>query len=468
MSAASPICPVSSSTARIVSGSKSLDTATAEVKPQRSCVVPTFIREQTGFARMNDVCPSWNEERLAALQSYRILDTPPEPEFDDLVRLAARACHAPIALITLVEDRRQWFKAEMGLGLRETPLDRSICARAILQPGLTVVRDLTADPRFNTNPLVAGAPHLRFYAGMVLETPGGLPLGTLCVLDHVARDLNEEEALPLTMLARQVMSQLELRRAIAERDETLAASQRVEQRQSLLVRELHHRVRNTLATVQALVGATARTTGSVQAFYRAFSARLASLAETQTLLTEDYWQTAPLRAMLLNELRPFVEARNQPFVLNGPPVELSADLAIPVGMALHELTANAAQFGALSVPQGRVEVIWDVIEVAGVRKLRLDWAERGGPSVEPPPPNRVRHDPAHAGARGSVQGGGADRLQPGGSAVSAGEPPNRAPAGSTVLAVLDREEGRTVKGTPRSVWLSMANRVAGWWTLCNE
>jgi two-component sensor histidine kinase len=354
------------------------------VKPQHSSAVPTFIREQTGFARMTEVRFNWNEERLAALRSYRILDTLPEPEFDDLVRLAARACRAPVALITLVEDRRQWFKAEMGLGFRETPLDRSICARAILQPGLTVIRDLTADPRFNTNPLVTAEPHLRFYAGVVLETPSDLPLGTLCVLDHVARDLGEEEALTLTMLARQVMSQFESRRAIAERDEALAASQRVEQRQALLVRELHHRVRNTLATVQALVGATARTTGSVQTFYRSFSARLASLAQTQTLLTEDYWQTAPLREMLLNELRPFVEARNQPFVLNGPPVELSADLAIPVGMALHELTANAAQFGALSVPQGRVEVTWEVIRSEGVRKLRLNWEEHGGPPVEPP------------------------------------------------------------------------------------
>ncbi|WP_187144299.1 sensor histidine kinase [Microvirga massiliensis] len=333
---------------------------------------------------MDDTGPSWNEKRLAALRSYSILDTPPEPEFDDLVRLAARACHAPVALITLVEERRQWFKAETGLGFRETPLDHSICAQAILQPGLTVVHDLAADPRFNTNPLVTAEPRLRFYAGVVLETPSGLPLGTLCVLDYVARDLSEEEALTLTMLARQVMSQLELRRAIAERDEALATNHRVEQRQILLVRELHHRVRNTLATVQALVGATARTTKNVEAFYRAFSARLASLAKTQTLLTEDYWQTASLREMLLNELRPFVEARNQPFVLNGPSIELSADLAIPVGMALHELTANAAQFGALSVPQGRVEVIWDVIRVEGVRTLRLDWAERDGPPVEPP------------------------------------------------------------------------------------
>ena len=163
---------------------------------------------------------TWTEsDRLAALRSYRVLDTPPEPAFDDLVQLAAQCCQAPIALISLIDERRQWFKAEVGLGVRETPLDRSICLSAMLQPGLTIVPDLIEDPRFASNPLVTGEPHLRFYAGAVLRTPDGVPLGALCVLDHVPRDLTEEQASTLTLLARQVMSQFELRRAIAERDE---------------------------------------------------------------------------------------------------------------------------------------------------------------------------------------------------------------------------------------------------------
>jgi hypothetical protein len=280
-------------------------------------------------------------ERLAALRSYRVLDTPPEPEFDDLVQLAARACQTPVALISLIDERRQWFKAQVGLGVRQTPLDRSICLSAMLLPGLTIVPDLTEDPRFVGNPLVTGEPHLRFYAGAVLRTPDGVPLGALCVLDHMPRDITQEQASTLTMLARQVMSQLELRRAIAERDDVLEANRTFEQRQSLLVRELHHRVKNTLATVQALVGATRRSTGSFDAFYRSFSNRITSLAKTHNLLTEDYWQTAPLREIALNELKPFAESRQPRFMLIGPPVELSADLAVPVGMALHELTTNA-------------------------------------------------------------------------------------------------------------------------------
>jgi two-component sensor histidine kinase len=335
---------------------------------------------------LNDkLLPSWTEsDRLGALRSYRVLDTPPEPVFDDLVQLAARACQTPVALISLIDERRQWFKAEVGLGVRETSLDRSICLSAMLLPGLTIVPDLTEDPRFARNPLVTGEPHLRFYAGAVLRTGDGVPLGALCVLDHVPRDLTEEQVSTLTLLARQVMSHLELRRAIAERDERLEAARQIEQRQTLLVRELHHRVKNTLATVQALVGATGRSSGSFDEFYRSFSKRIGSLAKTHNLLTEDYWQTAPLREIALTELKPFAESRQPRFMLIGPHVELSADLAVPVGMALHELTTNAVRYGALSVPTGYVRVQWSMGEAEGVRKLHLEWSEFGGPPVSEP------------------------------------------------------------------------------------
>lgn len=138
--------------------------------------------------------PAWDEaERLAALRRYAILDTPPEPDFDDLVRVAAQVCQTPVSLISLVDQGRQWFKAEIGLGKHETPLVESICATAILQPRLFVVPDAAQDPRFEGNPLVQGEPHLRFYAGALLESPEGLPLGTLCVLDTKPRDLTEEQ-----------------------------------------------------------------------------------------------------------------------------------------------------------------------------------------------------------------------------------------------------------------------------------
>src|SRR5829696_2057035 len=150
--------------------------------------------------------PTWTEaERLSALDSYQVLDTPPEPAFDDIARIAAHVCAAPIAVVNFIDEQRQWFKAEIGLGVRETPLDVSICAHAILQPGLFVVPDTTRDSRFNCNPLVTGEPHLRFYAGALLQTPEGLPLGTVCVLDYQPRTLTDEQAFTLQALARQVM-----------------------------------------------------------------------------------------------------------------------------------------------------------------------------------------------------------------------------------------------------------------------
>jgi PAS domain S-box-containing protein len=159
---------------------------------------------------------------------------------------------------------------------------------------------------------------------------------------------------------------------------------RFEQRQALLVRELHHRVRNTLAVVQALASATARTTTSIRDFNRSFSSRIAALAKTQTLLTEDYWQTAPLREMLECELQPFWGKKHERFRLEGPEVNLSADLAIPLSMAIHELTANATQYGALSVRKGCVAVNWELAVAEGQRELHLKWVEQNGPPVEQP------------------------------------------------------------------------------------
>jgi PAS domain S-box-containing protein len=133
----------------------------------------------------------------------------------------------------------------------------------------------------------------------------------------------------------------------------------VEERQSLLIRELHHRVKNTLATVQAIVGSTARTSSSIDEFYSAFVGRIVSLAHTHSLLTEDEWQTVALRKLLSDELRPYDEGGRR-VALSGPDVELTSDLAVPIGMAIHELTTNAAKYGAFSRRGGRVEVRWDV------------------------------------------------------------------------------------------------------------
>ena len=118
-------------------------------------------------------------ERLQALRSYGILDTASEPSFDDITKIASYVCQTPVALISLVDEGRQWFKSEHGFGKRETPLDQSICAHALLEHSFLEVEDTTKDARFDCNPLVTGNPHVRFYAGALLRTPDGLPLGTV-------------------------------------------------------------------------------------------------------------------------------------------------------------------------------------------------------------------------------------------------------------------------------------------------
>jgi PAS domain S-box-containing protein len=170
--------------------------------------------------------PAWKEtDRVAALDRYGILDTPREPDFDDIARLAAEVFEAPIAVVNLIAGDRQWFKAEVGIGARELPLSVSICAHAILQADMLIVPDLRDDPRFDCNPLVTASDGaLRFYAGALLKTDDGLPIGTVCVLDTQPRltGVSERQRLTLEVLARQVMTQLELRRVLRDRESQVA------------------------------------------------------------------------------------------------------------------------------------------------------------------------------------------------------------------------------------------------------
>jgi PAS domain S-box-containing protein len=157
-----------------------------------------------------------------------------------------------------------------------------------------------------------------------------------------------------------------------------------EQRQHLLIRELHHRVKNTLATVQAIVGSTARTASSIDEFYQGFVGRIVSLARTHNLLTEDLWQKAALEELIQTELGPYEdEARNR-IVVEGPHVELPSEAAVPIGMAIHELTTNAAKHGALSTFGGQVDVKWRIEPGEERSMLHFFWTEHGGPRVTQP------------------------------------------------------------------------------------
>jgi len=169
-------------------------------------------------------------ERLDELRGYDVLDTRPERAFDDLTLIASRVADVPIALVSLVDQDRQWFKSKQGLSACETPRKVAFCSHAILRPeSVMVVPDATQDPRFHDNPIVVGEPRVIFYAGAPLVTPSGVAVGTLCLIDHKPREITDEQKDTLSALARQVVSQLELRKRCSElRDlsEQLARSNR--------------------------------------------------------------------------------------------------------------------------------------------------------------------------------------------------------------------------------------------------
>ncbi|MBW4633932.1 MAG: tetratricopeptide repeat protein [Iphinoe sp. HA4291-MV1] len=156
--------------------------------------------------------PNNELDRLNALHQYQILDTSPEKVFDDFTFLAAQICRTPIAIISLLDGNRQWFKSKVGVTVPETNRDIAFCAYTILHPKPLVVRNALTDSRFATNPLVLSDPNIRFYAGAPLLTPEGFGIGTLCVIDVVPRDLSLEQVEALRVLSSQVMAQLELRR----------------------------------------------------------------------------------------------------------------------------------------------------------------------------------------------------------------------------------------------------------------
>jgi two-component sensor histidine kinase len=287
--------------------------------------------------------PTWNEaDRLAALREYDILDAPPGTDFDDFVQIAAHVCEAPIAVVNLIDEARQVFVAETGLGIREMPVDVSICAHAILQTEVMVVPDLSRDPRFDCNPLVAGEAGLRFYGGALLETSSGLPLGTVCVLDYEPRPdgLSERQKATLRALARQVMTQLELRRTIAEKE--------------LLVLEAHHRVKNSLQMLQSLMTLQARTTVHEEARQQLqqSAARIHTFgAMHEHLYTVGAAMEVNLRTYLRSILNGQEEAlasmhegRGILFEAPGDPSWPASD-APSVGLVVMELVTNALKYG---------------------------------------------------------------------------------------------------------------------------
>nr|WP_249680975.1 histidine kinase dimerization/phosphoacceptor domain -containing protein [Roseococcus pinisoli] len=313
---------------------------------------------------------TWDEaERVEALHNYGVLDS--DLDFDGIVKIASHICRTPIAVVNFVDATRQWFGAECGLGVRETPLDVSICAHAILQPDIFVIPDLAKDPRFGCNPLVAGDPNLRFYGGALLTSSNGLPLGTVCVLDYQPRPmgLTDEEEDTLRALARQVMNQLELRLAIREKEALVREKE-------LLVAEAHHRVSNSLQMVQSLLTLQSRQTIDPEASQQLQAS--AQRVNTFGLMHEHLYRSgAGIEVDLAVYLATLIEDQNKALAstlghrriaLHAEAIQWPTSEVATVGLIVFELATNALKYGEglVTVRVSKVEgLLFIVVEDEG-------------------------------------------------------------------------------------------------------
>ena len=454
--------------------------------------------------------PTWSEtERLAALRSLEVLNTAAEQDFDDIVDLAKEACAAPIALISLVGEESQWFKARIGLDAQQTDRCVSFCDHAMRGGDIMVIPDATLDARFADNALVTGEPHIRFYAGAPLITSSGLPLGSLCVIDTSPRPegLSTSQAKTLRVLARQIIVQLELRQAVRQRDrgaDELVESEakfsvladampqmvwstqadgfhdyynarwyeftgvpagstdgegwndmfhpddqqrawaawrhslatgdpyeieyrlrrhdgvycwtlgravpirnaegqitrwfgtctdidelkKLEQGKDLVSQELSHRIKNIFAVISALIALSAREYPEAKAFAAAVRNRIGALARAHEFVRPHSEVSRPLMSnttlhTFLHALfLPYTDSAGHPRVLiEGEDTVFDDQAATSVALLFHELATNAAKYGSLSKPEGRVIL---TTRAEGERFI-LCWIEVGGPPIERSP-----------------------------------------------------------------------------------
>ena len=289
-------------------------------------------------------------KRLEALKRYGILDSPDEQAYDDITRIAAQVCQTSIAAINFVDAGRQWFKSAVGTRLKQTRLDRSICAHAILESDLVVVPDTTKDSRFADNPFVTGKPNLRFYAGAQLVSSDGHPLGTLCVLDYQPRDLSDEQKHALKALSRQVMSQMELR---LKTNEVAALNERLHQ----AVYESSHRLKNHLqilaATVDMATMGNRKLVPVVEVDRLGTQIRALSVihdiltADTKVQIDAQSMSSRQLLEGLLTALQQTAGGHDLRFAIADVP--LSLRLVTSLALGVNELVSNAIKHGTSQV-----------------------------------------------------------------------------------------------------------------------
>ena len=296
------------------------------------------------------VVPENEPGRLAALRRYEILDTPPDGSFDEITAMAVRLFSAPIAIISLVDTDRIWFKSHPGLDVGQVDRDPGLCASAILADGPYLVTDAVADPRTLANPLVAGDFGLRFYLAVPLTTHDGFNLGTLCVLDREPRTVTDDQIALLKSLASLVMDQMELRlsarRAVG--DLTAAVG-----RAEMMGREIDHRVMNSLQFVSGMLDMQSRSSASPEtaAQLEIAASRVATVARVHRhFYLDDAVEVTCALEYLKRFCADLADVVNPArLTVAGAPTPIATTKVMPLGLIVNELATNAAKHGAAGI-----------------------------------------------------------------------------------------------------------------------
>lgn len=303
-----------------------------------------------------EISPPNEAARIAAVRRYDILDSPPDGAFDRITALAARRFAVPIAIVSIVDEDRIWFKSHHGLPVQQIGREPGLCASAILGDAPYLIEDARSDPRSLANPLVAGDFGLRFYAAVPLTTSDGYNLGTLCVIDKEPRAIAQEQIEDLKDLASVVMDQLELR---------LSARQAVG-KANLMGKEIDHRVMNSLQFVSGLLTMQSRSpaVGEAANHLQQAANRVAAVAQVHRHFYVDAAEEVSCVAYLRRLCDDLAGILDRKIVVDGDEAMVPAISIQPIGLITNELVTNAAKHGA-----GKIDVAFRVSD--GVNRLTV-------------------------------------------------------------------------------------------------
>ena len=288
-----------------------------------------------------DITPPDEAKRMAAVRRYDILDTPPDGAFDRITALAARRFGVPIAIVSIVDEDRIWFKSHHGLPVEQIDREPGLCASAILGSDPYLLTDASIDPRSLANPLVAGEFGLRFYAGAPLTTSDGHNLGTLCVIDKQPRPIDERQIEDLKDLASVVMDQIELQ---------LSAKRAVGQAQ-LMAKEIDHRVMNSLQFVSGLLSMQSRSLkdGADSDHLQLAARRVAAVAQVHRHFAQELADETSCIDFLRRLCGDLSAILDRPVAVAGDEGNVPTTWIQPIGLLVNEFVTNAAKHGAGSI-----------------------------------------------------------------------------------------------------------------------